>query len=1115
MCPQKWFCLFALLFFIVGCDDSTSTFHNDIDLIDDNEVSDIDFLPVENDVEEIEDDLILDEDSADLEELDEDYNDAEDISDDDFIDEDAVDEDITLLSGILDFEKKCSDELSLKVTLYTNSIARFHHIYNNVAHPERGWMFDVSAMEGASDVYQKEEDGKLVIVTPEMTVTVSDECMISIKDSLENELFSQKSTVSKDNQGVISSTILLKNYEYIYGLGEKGGVADRRGRTFTNWTSDAMAIDPTGRYRSTTDPLYQTHPYYLSMTSGVPYGFYLANSFKTVFDIGESVSDELKITADGGDFDFFFIQAEKPVDVVKRYSKIVGKTKLPPKWALGFHQCRWGYTPYQKVEEVADELRKRDLPADGIWLDIDYMDGYRSFTWNPDTFSDHEGMLTRLKQNGFKTTSIIDPGIKYDTDKNYFAYADGVADNHFIKDLEGNLVVREVWPGDAVFPDFTNPLTRSWWGTLVSDLLDSGLEGIWIDMNEPAIFTENTNPFPLDVTVNGDGTETEFKEVKNVYALNMAKATFEGYKSKFPEKRPFILTRSGFSGSQKYAAMWTGDAETTWEHLDTAVSMLQGLAVSGYEFTGSDVGGFWHGTDENGDTYWTTPELYTRWMVLGAFSAFFRSHVGTDAPAQEPYAFGPEVEEASRRAIELRYQLIPYFYNVFHDVSDTGTPFINPLWMQFPEDETAHSYEKEFFVGNSLLVAPVVTEGAMNKTIYFPEELFYDYFTGAAFKGPKTESFFVPGGAIPLFVKAGSIFPTQDAGRYTDDPLTSKTVYIEVYPGLTGKDGSFTLYEDDDKTTAYQNGVFKKTLITSKAESDKVTVNIAASEGSYSGTYNSMKVRIHGVPAKPSKVLVDGNSVTVNYDASKRMVSADVTKDGNTHVLEYFYDTSVKPERRDVTVNFTIDIPDTTDSGETIYLATNRTWLANEVALTTFNDSGNLKATGTVTVKEGELIKFKVTRGLWDKSETGTICQNALNTWVDVSWGTDGTMTVSHTVYNWSDSCVSQPRDINVEIIAYLPDNTPAGDIYIASSAVSDWSATGTLMTRDGNTARGSLNIAEGDVFNYKITRGSWETVEKNGYCTDISNRGGVAQWDYDGKQRIRIWVMSWNDTCN
>jgi len=447
----------------------------------------------------------------------------------------------------------------------------------------------------------------------------------------------------------------LRDDEHVYGLGEKVGPLDKRGwklggYSFSMWNSDTFGYD------SSTDPIYVSVPFYIDVRKGVAYGIFLDNTYRSNFDIGHQTQGVLSFGADGGALDYYFIFGPDPKKVIERYTALTGRMPLPPLWSLGYHQCRYSYYPEQKVRFIAENFRLRQIPADVLWLDIHYQDKYKPFTWDRKRFPDPAKMLGDLRQEGFRVVTIVDPHPP--AVRGYAPYDSGLAGNHFVKNSDGSIYEAPVWPSKAedgdtpdwskppgtpsVFPDFTRPATRTWWGGLYAGFVNAGVAGIWNDMNEPAVFDTPTGTMPLDVRHDNEGAPADHREIHNVYGMLMSRSTYEGLMALRPNARPFVLSRASFAGGQRYTALWPGDNTSNWAHLRQSIPTLLGMGLSGFPFVGSDIGGFVGAP---------SAELFTRWLEAGVFYPFMRDHTMFGSPDQEPWSFGTEYEALNRRAI--------------------------------------------------------------------------------------------------------------------------------------------------------------------------------------------------------------------------------------------------------------------------------------------------------------------------------------------------------------------------------------------------------------------------------------------------------------------------------
>ena len=616
----------------------------------------------------------------------------------------------------------------------------------------------------------------------------------------------------------------LHDDEHVYGFGEKTGRLDKRGwklggYNYVMWNSDTPAYD------SSTDPLYVAVPFFLVTRHGVAHGIYLDSTWRSFFDVGRERPDLLTFGADGGDLDYYFINGPDPKKVIEHYTALTGRMPLPPLWSLGYNQCRWSYYPESRVRLLADTFRQKQVPADGLWLDIHYLDGYKPFTWNHDRFPNPKKMISDLRAQGFHLVTILDghpPALK-----GYAPYDSGIAGDHFVKLPDGKVYEGPVWPSQAeknpapsVFPDFTRPATREWWGNLYNRLLDAGVAGIWNDMDEPSVFDTLNGTMPPDVVFNNEGQPASSLEIHNVYGQLMSRSTFEGLSRLRPDQRAFVLTRSSFAGGQRYAAVWTGDALADWSSLRQSVSMLLGLGVSGFPFVGSDIGGF---------VRMPSAELCTRWLQAGVFYPFMRMHTEIATPDKEPWSFGWQFEAINKRAIELRYELLPYIYNVMQQASETGVPALRPLFLEYPDDERVAAIDDEFLFGSDLLVAPVVWEGATGRDVYLPAGDWYDYWTGKHYVGNATISIPVTLDSIPIFVRGGGFIFRQPVVQNTGE-MPGNPLRVLVAPAAESES---SLYEDDGESLKYRKGDFLKRRFHQTRNDQSVIIEISAPAGDY------------------------------------------------------------------------------------------------------------------------------------------------------------------------------------------------------------------------------------------------------------------------------------------
>ncbi|HTP40460.1 MAG TPA: TIM-barrel domain-containing protein [Steroidobacteraceae bacterium] len=636
--------------------------------------------------------------------------------------------------------------------------------------------------------------------------------------------------------------------EHIFGMGDKTGLLDRRGGSFTDWNTDAY------HFEQSTDPLYKSIPFFVSVGgAGGSYGVYLDNTWRSNFDFGHRDPSVLSFGAVAGPIDYYILYGPALRQVVQRFSDLSGKAPLPPLWAFGFQQSRYSYMSAAEVRGIASRLRSEHLPADVIWMDIDYQDRNRPFTTNRKTFPDLPALVRDVGRQGIHLVAITDLHVADAPNQGYAPFDTGTAGDHFVHRADGSVYVGEVWPGPAVFPEFTRAQSRQWWGGLYQDFMAAGIAGFWNDMNEPAIFKTPTKTMPPDVVHRIDEpgfaprTATH-AEIHNIFGMENARATYEGMLRLKPDERPYVMTRASFAGGQRYSATWTGDNSATWNHLKLSIAMLLNLNLSGFSYSGVDVGGY-RGAP--------SAALMTRWMEIAAFLPVFRNHSEKGAIRKEPWSNGPAQTAIRRRFIEARYRLLPYFYALADENTRTGAPIMRPVFYEFPAMiDASCDQSSTFLAGDRLLIAPPPDfESPVSYDICLPEGGWYDYWTGAAVAQQ------VRAGAdaaapvayqivkslpvldrLPVYVRAGSILPRQPLVQSTSETPRG-ALELAVYPGA---DCHGTLYADDGHSLAYGRGGFLRQSVRCEMTAQGLTVSFDARAGSYRPWWKTVDVVVHG-----------------------------------------------------------------------------------------------------------------------------------------------------------------------------------------------------------------------------------------------------------------------------
>ncbi|HEV3351985.1 MAG TPA: TIM-barrel domain-containing protein [Acidimicrobiales bacterium] len=539
----------------------------------------------------------------------------------------------------------------------------------------------------------------------------------------------------------------LHQGERVHGLGERALPFDLRGHSCEMWNRG-----PGGRYVPGVDPIYICIPVYVGIHDGGSYLAFYENSHRARF----SFEAELDARFDGGALRYYVIPGPVP-RAMERFSDLTGKPFLPPRWALGYHQSRWGYCSAEEVRELVDGFERHNLPLNAIELDIEYMDEYRDFTVDEEDFPDMTGLSSELEAKGIRLAMIVDAGVQ--RKRGYRVHDEGHAEGRFCTLPTGREMRGVVWPGWAVFPDFTDPSTRHWWGEQYCALLDAGAHGFWHDMNEPTTFSLRGEDWPPLATRHAmEGRGGTHAEARNLYGLLMARAAYEGLQRVRPDRRPWLFSRSGWAGLQRYAWNWTGDTVSTWPMLRQTVITVLGSSLSGIGFTGPDIGGY------HGDP---SPELYVRWFELAAFLPLFRTHCSFDDPPREPWAAAKGLIDAVRAHMRFRQRLMPYLYTVAWEATQHGRPPIRPLLWEDESDLRLASVDDAFFVGDDLLVAPVLDEGARTREVPLPSGRWYPLDGDDPVEGGHNIEVPAPIDHTPVFVRAGAVIPMDEDGELT------------------------------------------------------------------------------------------------------------------------------------------------------------------------------------------------------------------------------------------------------------------------------------------------------------------------------------------------------------
>ena len=662
----------------------------------------------------------------------------------------------------------------------------------------------------------------------------------------DNELISTGSVPSSFETRPSFATVGDTKYVYfdidaetdLYGTGEVTGELLRNGYKVVLFNKDCYAYGKP-------DQLYQSHPWVMGVRQdGTAFGIIFDTTWKSELDLRAGVL--FSVPADAVGFPVVVIDGKSPQDVMLKLADLTGTMPMPPKWSLGFQQCRYSYYPDARARQIVDTFRAKQIPCDVLWFDIDYMDGFRIFTFDKNYFPDPKATNDYLHAAGFKSVWMIDPGVKNDPE--YFIHKSGSENDVWVKDASGGDFVGPVWPGDCVFPDFTVPSVRLWWSNLYKDFMANGIDGVWNDMNEPSVFKDELEgTMALDAVHRGGGDIKPGKHVQyhNVYGLLMVKASREGIEKANPDKRPFVLSRANFLGGQKYAATWTGDNTATWKHMKMSIPMSLNLSLSGQPFNGPDIGGF-VGEAE--------PELWANWISVGAFFPFSRAHTSTDTGDQEPWSFGMETENAARTALSRRYLLMPYLYTLFKQAHETGMPIMRPVFFADPGDISLRQEDQAFLLGDDLMVIP-----KWAKDVKCPKGIWRNI----SVDNVADDKF-----QCELKAKGGSIITVGPKVQCTDEIAIESAINLVIVPDDEGI-AEGILYEDAGQGYSYLEGEYRLTKIKAYRQRDDILMVVAEQEGKLAMEKRLVSVEVVTDDGKYRGFgdICDGIRVHLNKDA--------------------------------------------------------------------------------------------------------------------------------------------------------------------------------------------------------------------------------------------------------
>ena len=630
----------------------------------------------------------------------------------------------------------------------------------------------------------------------------------------------------RDAGGIVMRYFALPGEQYL-GFGERGGPIDRRGRVLWMKNSDLAA------FHSLSDPLYISMPYFYAMRDGLASGVYVDSGALPFFDLDSNANGVLTFGVVSGDLDYYVMAGPQPLDVARSYRQLTGPNQIPPIWTLGYHQSRYSYMTQDETLTTAWLLRALQIPADVLYFDIDYLDQLRMFTWNTLAFPNPAAMNEQLKAWGFRSVNIMEPMNRIDDPLHPWLSASGF----YLKGWDGETLVNDIWFGQVSWLDFSKSTVRSWYKDSLKGFLSAyAVDAVWNDLNEPA---QNHMP---EAIYDFDGQPRTDAEARNLYALLEARTSYEAQRELRPQVRPWTFSRSGFAGIHRYGANWGGDADTSFASLRANVEMTLSMGLSGQPFFGHDIGGFLGSP---------SPELFLRWMTFSAYTPLFRNHAMNTSARREPWAFGEPYLSMARGIINERYRLIPYLYSLFQHDASSGQPVISPIPFHFPADPIATAINDQFMLGPSLLVAPIVTEGATSRWVYMPNGASWIHErTGTLSAGGTWVPVLAGIDQIPVFVRDGSIIPRAPVAQSTaEQPRNRRS--LDVYCGAPA---AFDLYEDDGLSFEFEVGVSLTTHLTC-TPGGVTTIGIQRGSGTWLPPADRQwRIYLHRSGAQPAKV---------------------------------------------------------------------------------------------------------------------------------------------------------------------------------------------------------------------------------------------------------------------
>lgn len=644
--------------------------------------------------------------------------------------------------------------------------------------------------------------------------------------------------------------------EHYFGVGEKATEFNRTGKTFTQWNTDVTS------FKFNTDPMSKSVPFFMGLREGRAWGVYYDNTWRSEIDLGGQLNTHIGFYADGGELRFFLMSGPTPSDVLRKYTLVTGRSQLPPFWSLGTQVVGLGTITEPEVYTIANDYRGKKFPIDAIYLNRTHTSEYRTFTWNGETFPNAQAVVEEMGKRGIRIVQSLDPGIK--DDAFYDVRNEGVTKDVYIKYPDGSNLAGDTWAGRSLFPDFSKPVTRDWWGALHKRGLDDGIAGFALTMNEPRMFTGNTLAAVAEYDNEGRGAGQ--LEMHNQYALLMAKATFDGVRKLTPDKRALVVSRSGFSGIQRYASVWNGLHTNSWDELELILPMVLGAGISGIPGAGVRVGGI----DQK-----ISADLYARSLQLGSLMPRLEINSHPDQVVADPWTHGDTWERGNLAFLNMRYRMLPALYTAWWQHARTGAPVVRPMVWNWPGLTEVVQIEDQFMLGDHVLVAPVLKPELRERSVYLPEGLWYKYHSREKVRGgtrivesaPNVGS--LPSGsdetsilrAMPMYARAGAIVAERDAMEHVAQKAV-REMQLQVFAG--GNQTSY-LYEDDGESHANERGRYRALTFMTEAYSGGFRIKVT-SEGQFDEAAIRFSYLIHGLDRKPDRITVNGRNIVYFYE---------------------------------------------------------------------------------------------------------------------------------------------------------------------------------------------------------------------------------------------------------